>query len=273
VARLREARPLLEWPAIATGEGGDPEPADAPAGVPEAATRTVATEPEAATEPTAHSEPGATAEPSATAPWPATEPVATEPAPRSSGLDPRILVLVSGLTVVAALVAFAAGRVSSSAAPHPAADDPSAAPGSQRRAPGPATHAANAVARGLAGVASACEIPASDDAEVLRRAMERCGPAPIARAPRPAPEIPDVPASAAPAASDEPATGRYGIPAPTPAAQTPGQGPCLRGCEATHATCSARCGKEPTQGSQSGDYQICLAKCLSSASKCRLACQ
>jgi hypothetical protein len=270
LARLREARPLFEWPDASVPEA-------APAAVDEAAAPGADAEPAAPAPPDADAAPPTTPAGTAPAPlpdaapvaWPGVQPEAVEK-PRDRGLDPRLLVLVSGLTLVAALVAFAAGRVSS--APRPGDDAKSAAAANTRRAPGLATHAADALARHLAGVAAACEVPATDDATVMQRAAEHCGPPPP---PRPRPALPPTePApSAAPEPSDEPAAGRYGIPAPTPPTRAPGEGPCIKGCEATHSACLGRCGTEPTQGSQYADYQQCLAKCLSATSKCRLACQ
>lgn len=273
--RLRAERPLLEWPVrpseSAAEEPSSPEGAEeppAPSNEEPAGTKleTPSSRHEARQ---AAGAPGVD-EPAPSAPWPGNEPTAPEAAHRERGLDPRILVLVSGLTVVAALIAFAAGRASTGGNRGAAEATKAVAP--QRRPAGPATHAADAIARGLAGVAGACEIPASDDANVLQRAVEQCGPAPLPR-PRPAPDAPELAPSAAPAATDDPGPGRYGIPAPTPATRAPTEGTCLRGCAATHAACGGRCGKEPTQGTQYADYQSCLAKCLSSASKCRLACQ
>lgn len=268
--RLRAERPLLEWPAHS------PETAAEDPSSPEGTEAFVSNEAPAATATEGPSPRDEAGQPSGTpvdapapsAPWPGNEPTEPEAANRERGLDPRILVLVSGLTVIAALIAFAAGRASSGSSRGAAEAAKTSAP--HRRPAGPATHAADAISRSLAGVAGACEIPASDDADVLQRAVEHCGPAPR---PRLTPDAPDLAMSAAPAASDDPGPGRYGIPAPTPAARAPAEGTCLRGCAATYAACGGRCGKEPTQGTQYADYQLCLAKCLSSASKCRLACQ
>lgn len=61
-------------------------------------------------------------------------------------------------------------------------------------------------------------------------------------------------------------------PAPAPAKPQVSDG-CIDKCAATQKQCNRGCGSEPTSSSAYERWQGCQTQCLSSASKCRLACQ
>jgi hypothetical protein len=202
-------------------------------------------------------------------------------AARSGGIDPRIFIAVAGLMVLAAVIAYLAGRAST--VPVDAAGAPASStstPAGAARADGPAALAADMLSRSFANLARVCELPTSagTGAQVFRRIAERCGPpAPphrltpsgdppvIATAPPPAP-------SADPAAPRNRRQGRGGDPGPgDPPA--PAKGGCMGTCEAHHAACSAHCGPEPIEGSAYDGYQRCQGQCLRDASHCRLGCR
>ncbi len=195
-----------------------------------------------------------------------------QPRPRQAprALDARILIAVAGLMVVAAGIAFAAGRVSSGDAtatlpPNPAAT----ATGAPRRPDGPAVRAADAMGRSLSNVSRACELRGIAPGEVLVAALADCGPGGVARRPRRPPPDPD----AAPA-PPEPAPVNAAPPraADPSAAAIPG-GPCLADCDSRHGGCRSGCGAEPQHATEYAPHQQCLAKCLAAASKCRLGCE
>jgi hypothetical protein len=203
--------------------------------------------------------------------WPGTT---APPAPVASrGIDPRVLVLVAGLMLLAAIVAFLAGRAGSGTAPQAATA--SAAP----RAPGmkgdgPAAAAADAIARSYANLARVCELPASAGGNelVFRRAFERCGPGAPARRAGASPAPTSATTADTATSPDAPPT-RTARPSRDPgAAPAPARG-CIGTCDTQHAACRARCGGEPTESSAYDVYQRCLGRCLSDASRCRLSCR
>jgi hypothetical protein len=297
VAKLKELRPLVDWPELdalpppasqaqkAAPEAGaapvEPTVAAAPLADPLVPAPAAGFAPPAPTvvEPAPVFLPTPSAAPSRPAAvWPGTVNANPEP-PRSQGIDARVLVVVAGLTVLAAVIAYAAGRASNGA---PAAQAPAeavtgiAAVPVPRRAPGPATRAADAVARSLANVAKSCELPPGTEAnaDLLARAFERCGPpAPRAaltydRLPTPVPTL-DPPRDPPPDPA-RPRTPRTPSPAPPP-----DKGPstaCLGGCAAESRACNAGCGAEPQQSSQYDAYMRCRSRCMSTASHCKLAC-
>ena len=63
---------------------------------------------------------------------------------------------------------------------------------------------------------------------------------------------------------------RYAKPAPAKPAISDA---CVQKCSATKLQCNRACGSEPTSGSQYDRWQGCQTQCLSTASKCQLACQ
>ncbi|MFO0761263.1 MAG: hypothetical protein U0359_32590 [Byssovorax sp.] len=300
VAKVRELRPLVDWPdpsslppPASQARAAPVEPADAavpaPPADPGSARAPLPEEPLAPPAALASSEPSPPASsssaPSAQAAsrpapvWPGTVASLPDP-PRGQGIDPKILILVAGLTVLAAVIAYAAGRASSpTAAPAPteSATTVAAAP-VPRRAPCPATRAADAVARSLANVAKLCELaPGTEvNADLLARAFERCGPPPPRAAmtfsPPPSPVLPpDLPRD--PALDPEPArphTPRQSAPAPAPD-KGPGAA-CIAQCNAENRSCNAGCGAEPSQSTQYDGYMKCRSRCRSAMSHCLLAC-
>jgi hypothetical protein len=201
----------------------------------------------------------------------------SEPPAKPRGIDPRVLVVVAGLTLIAALFAYAAGRAShagASAAASASAVAPEASAAAPKNPGGPAARAADAFAHGLEDVARTCEVAAAErpGAEVLRAAFERCGPR---RAPvQPAVPIPPAEPTPEPTRAEPDRPTRPQSPSPDrPLPPGPSDGGCMKGCASQHASCRNACGPEPTEGSKYADYQACLSKCLTSASKCRLGCQ
>ena len=286
VAKLRALRPDVEWPEPADPALAAPTPqtiADAPRLQEEREVGPTIPDPLAPP----LSQPGRTeaartegAPPSRVAPaWPGNTVAASSGAGRA--IDARVLVVVAGLTVLAALIAYAAGRASRPplAAPEAAG---SAAPSNSappRRPDGPATHAADALRRSLDRVVRGCDLPASTDrdASILGLALARCGVQ--LRAPLSAlnPPVPDIPlpservveprpqgktrtpkAAKEPAAVKDPATAKADA--------------CLGVCEAERRSCNDHCGAEPLEGSLYDGYMRCRSRCLSATSHCRLAC-
>lgn len=301
VAKLRELRPEVEWPEPAVAAAAPKTIAGVPLQVVEGLAAPgadgavgAASASNPSTAPNAPSGAGerpplfaesaeapATKAPLAAPMWPGTVDPSRAPPPR--GLDARLLVLVAALTVAAAVIAYLAGR--SASAPQAAA--PEGETVAARRAEGPATRAADAMSRSMGRVARACEIAAGP--EVFKRVFERCGPVPPAtrvRAPGPSPNEPHVGDGSdarerdrdrerPPEPPGEPARKRQqrGADPGDPPAARPGGGGCIGRCDADHRACKSNCGPEPTDASRYDGYQQCLSRCLSAASRCRLACQ
>ncbi|MEJ7729779.1 MAG: hypothetical protein WKG00_11225 [Polyangiaceae bacterium] len=268
-AALRQARPLVEWP-----EPG-PSPADEEAvelsgealvddfapGAPPFDALPVSVPPSSRGGPASFAaDPGPPAR--------AWQPLAPENRPRA--LDARILIAVAGLMVVAAAIAFAAGRVSTGEATTTAPTASVTSSGAPRRPDGPAVRAADAVGRSLSNVSRACELRGIEPGGVLVAALAECGPGGVARRPR-RPPVDGEASAPAPAetAAVHAATPRAAAPGP---AGNPG-GPCITGCDGRHGECRAGCGPEPQHATEYAPHQQCLARCLAAASKCRLGCE
>ncbi len=286
VARLREARPLVEWPEPVAGPGATEAtaPPAAPSFTPLSASpgRLGPVEPAPPASSPAlvdpySAPPGSTRPP---APWPGVTPVIQAPA-RPGGIDPRIFVAVAGLMVLAAILAYLAGRASSATptADATGASDTAAPPSS--KGDGPAALAAGALGRSFASMARVCELPSSAGTSslVFRRIYERCGPlAPPQRSYAPPLPVVTAPTSAdpAPPAEAPPPRGKRGGGRggdPTPGDAPSGSGGCMGTCNAQHAACRSHCGAEPTESSAYDGFQRCLGRCLSDASRCRLGCR
>lgn len=305
VARLREAKPEVDWDSGATPAPALPAENDG-APVPPAISSPPLAPPATAAFPALSASPGtfgpapplrdpyapppgppaiqvpipsaASAPPPPVGAWPGVTPVA--PVAPARGIDPRILVAVAGLMVLAAVIAYLAGRASSAPAPGDAAAAASASVPPSVRSDGPAALAAGAIARSFANLARVCELPSSAGANALvfTRAFERCGPsAPSRRSPAPATPSSAADGSAEPAPTAEPApprsrrSGRGADQAPSEA--PPAAKGCMGSCDAQHSGCRAHCGPEPTESSAYDGYQRCLGRCLSDASRCRLGCR
>jgi hypothetical protein len=315
VAKLREVRPLMEWPEPATPQAvvpALPEPMIAPSGdpfapsafpqVPTLPSSPGTLQPGAPQPPVPEHEPappsfasgppiadpfgapapgppamGLPPSPGQPSPiWPGTF---VAPPPRT-GLDPRLIAAGIGLTALlgaAVVIAFLAGRATSgdgvSAAP---AASSTASPEGAHRGDGPAAMVTDAVARGLANVARACELPPSvgESVAVFVRVYERCGPPPLQ--PRsalpPAATPPPEPADTAAGPGARPRRPGRGGGDGQPAAPAPGQG-CFGKCNADHRACDAHCGPEPTDSGSYANYQRCLGRCLSESSHCMQSCR
>jgi hypothetical protein len=234
------------------------------------------------------------------APWPGTVAAVVKPAGSGGGVDPRIFVAVASLMVVAAVIAYLAGRASSASGG--AADGsegavasatPRAGAGAGARADGPAALVADAMARSFANMARACELPPSAGANALvfQRVFARCGPGSNQRRVSkgsPGATAADDPGadpapSAAPSAEAAPTAdpprgrnrrpGRGGGDTPPGEAPAPSGKGCMGACDGAHASCRSHCGAEPTESGAYDGYQRCLGRCLSDASRCRLSCR
>ncbi|MEO7328663.1 MAG: hypothetical protein ABI193_08810, partial [Minicystis sp.] len=293
VAKLKELRPLVDWPepdalpppasqaqkaasalpalsalsALPGPEIAASAPIDDPMLPAPAAGR-------AAPSPTVidpvPSSPAAIAPPAPSRPapvWPGTVGANPDP-PRSQGIDARVLVLVAALTVLAAVIAYAAGRASNNAPAAQAAPADSAGSVAvvplPRRAPGPATRVADAVARSLANVAKSCALPPGTEAnaDLLARAFERCGPpspraaVTLDRLPVPMPTLDPPRDPPADPGSTRPRPRTPGASAPPPDKSGPSNA-CLAKCGAESRSCSSSCGAEPQQSTQYEAYMLC----------------
>lgn len=333
LAKLREVRPLVEWPEAPAAEGGGgedvrfaPPPAlDGPGHLVgfEAAVLSDAASGEGISAPvdqadsqaipppippplppaatvidpalvTSSRAPLSAAAPlsgrSAGAAWPGT---VETPKAEGRGIDPRLLILVPALTLLAAIVAFFAGRAGNSE-PEAAALAGTSSPSGTAEAGGaevsntPGGRVSEAISRSLSNVARACEIPLRGPAaeDILVRAFDQCGPpaAPPRSIPDPSPPR-SIGSDADPQAAGAPGLAAGGaVDRPGPRAPVVPKAPdlpvdngpaaaCMNGCQSEHNTCKGRCGKEPAQSSLYEAYQACLGRCLSTASKCRLQCK
>jgi hypothetical protein len=279
VAKLRELRPLVEWP-----EPADPARPQAPAAAPLPKTIAAAPLVVPALDAPANGPPiqdplSPPSSPAARAPnaaaWPGTaRPAAAAPA-APKGIDPRVLIVVASLTVLAALIAYAAGRASrpEAAAPDAAA---SAAPVVATRPPGPATHAADAFRRSLDRVVRSCDLPTGSDrdASILGLALAHCGlqlrtPMSALTAP---PLEPMIPTEPRPPSTRVKSTKTSKDPAQAVTPPTPKGDVCIAACETDRRSCNDHCGSEPTESSLYDGYMRCRSRCLSATSHCRLAC-
>lgn len=291
--KLREARPLVEWPepVALSAPGLAFVPGPAPTQPMSSPGRLGSGPPQPMNSPgylgsaPAHSESADLPPPSGLGPASGSDmkwiPPGHEPAPAEAprtGIDPRILVAVSALMVLGAGIAYLAGRASSSSASAPVAGA-SAAPAGRSpryRTDGPAGRAAQVFERSLANVARACEVPLSGDpdTDILTSAFDQCGPLPPDSPRRlrlPASDLDPPTPTTEPARPRGPARPggdrRETIPTPTG-----GEGDCISGCDGQHKGCRSSCGPEPKQSSEYAGYQACLGRCLSRASLCRRGC-
>ncbi len=281
VTKLRELRPLVEWP-----EPSDPALASPPAAPKTIVAAPLALDPQAPgallQDPLAPSTATATLQSQVAPPlpraWPGTvapTPVAAIPGPR--GIDPRVLILVAGLTVLAALIAYAAGRASRppTAAGEAAGSAAPASSAARTRPPGPATYAANAFRRSLDRVVRSCDLPTSADrdAAILGLALSRCGlqlraPLSALTAPPLEPVILDNPRPQPPRTRPRPA--KDPVQAKDPA--TTKADACIGACESERRSCNDHCGPEPLESSLYDGYMRCRSRCMSATARCRLAC-
>ena len=287
VAKLRELRPLVEWPepsdlALALG-AAPPSVAAAPLPAPTFGLGLgldLDLDPREGGAPIQdpHSPPASAAPRSAVArAWPGTtgSTPATPAAPK--GIDPRVLIVVAGLTVLAALIAYAAGRASRppTAAPEAAGSALPVGSAAPQKPAGPAMRAAGAFRRSLDRVVRSCDLPTGSDrdASILGLALAHCGL--TLRAPSSALTAPPLDPIIT---NDRPPSTRV---KPTRTPKDPAQAPipvtskgdtCIAGCETDRKSCNDHCGAEPTESSLYDGYMRCRSRCLSATSHCRLAC-
>jgi hypothetical protein len=292
VDRLRAARPLVEWPDTPTVPSAassiEPAHTDIPRPAPlpklpqmpppsptlEAATLAPpAITPTPRTPNVTGAEPTKARSPGAAGPGGA-------PARTPRRIDSRLAVGALGLVAASLIVAFLIGRASSAPGDDAARGGAASASAAPKGAPPPAarpdgvaSRAAAAIDRRIEGLARACEIQPGSAEDVMRRALERCGPSSASAAHRTAPAQPsDPPAAQAPAAQASPGAEPRAA-AAAGLAPAGGNTGCVGACERRHKACRAtQCGKEPTQSTQYQRYQSCLSDCLEQASKCRLGC-
>jgi hypothetical protein len=308
VAKLKEAKPLVEWPAPLPAEEQAfqppaitaqpaaevaPPPAAAapeaaPAAAPEAAP---AAAPEAAPAPvTAPAPAPAPAPAAAPAPPPAapTGPIIRDPyAPAFPGTAPRAaaptgvrgpvviavfgaLVLL-GVSFVIYLVLTRANKFEDPNATAAASASASARPPRPRRPSGIARIAADTMDRSLANLARACEIPAGDTpgAGLFKTAYEQCGA-------RSQPGRPNVPRPTSTGSGSTPSTptstpGAADDPAPP---STPDPSPPSKSTAPSDATPrTARTGAPTTtKPADNGAADACLGKCASAQHQCNDRC-
>ncbi|MBK9264826.1 MAG: hypothetical protein IPM54_34215 [Polyangiaceae bacterium] len=295
VAKLAEARPLMEWPAPLANA-----PAPAAAETNPAETNTSEFAPKAEVPPPAEVAPKPAAPPPAGpepvirdpfAPaWPGTAASSTTSANRLEGrkLAPMLAGAMVLLTIIAIGI-FLAVRVGKD--PEPAASEVVA--GRPLRTTGPARMAADAMKRSLESLARGCDLQlppgANVDVSLFSAAYAQCGtragiafPPPGLRIDKPSDataEPPDAqPNAPAPALPSPQQTnpGRDAQPRPAPAPAPDKAVPsdaCVQKCAATKRQCNRGCGAEPTSSSEYDRWQACQTQCLSAASKCQLACQ
>jgi hypothetical protein len=282
VAKLRELRPLVEWPepadpALAFGAPPPPSVVGPPLVAPTLDQRE-ARDGGAPIQDPLSAPPSAAPRSAVARAWPGTTAPTSATPDAPKGIDPRVLIVVAGLTVLAALIAYAAGRAS--APPTAAADAAGSAlpvgSASPQRPPGPAMRASNAFRRSLDRVVRSCDLPTGSDrdASILGLALGHCGlvlraPASALTAPPLDPIIP----------SDRPSTTTRVK--PTKTSKDPAQAAipvtskgdsCIAGCETDRKSCNDHCGAEPTESSLYDGYMRCRSRCLSATSHCRLAC-
>ncbi len=300
--KLRDARPLVEWPA----DREQAAPAFAPPPAASPALPTVeALSPPASSQ--SVSSPGAGPLPAKPDPylsprWPGTTDLRA--GQEKKRFDPKIIGAVVGLIVLAAVIAFFIGRAGSSdsntkentskTAALTASAGASAKPPSSARPRVPAWVVSAAIAKGLANVARNCELPINPDdpnidESVISRALALCGRSaqddlppqrPIENQNRAnEPQRKDIGEQAIKTAekpiqqtgpktqpNSKPKTGE------TPPAGQNGGG-CLSRCGSEHNSCKSQCGKEPTESSLYEQFQSCNSRCLVAFSACKRSCQ
>lgn len=311
VAKLAEAKPLMEWPGSPTNASAAPTivettsppetpAADAPqldvAATPAPNVDTAATAPVPPVPPvkpfglTIPTPEPVIRDPFAPA-WPGTSATASTTNPKRVE-ERKYAPIVAAVIVLVAFVAigvFFAVRVSRT----PEQPAMEIVAGRPLRPNGPARMAADAMKRSLESLARGCDLdlPRGTDVDVwlFSAAYTQCGtrlgiafPPPGLRVDKPRSlNAPDDPADApddAPLVNTprqtNPARDNAARPAPAPAPAKPAiSDGCVEKCGATKRQCNRACGSEPTSGSEYDRWQGCQTSCLSAASKCQLACQ
>lgn len=310
VAKLSEARPLVEWPEAMPSVAAAPPPAPPPPLVEALSAPAPAptTLPQKASEAPLPTKP----DPYLTPKWPGTtDPRAGEKNKQNTkNIDPKnpiIIGAVASIVVVAALIAYFVGRSASSpergdatntkstielAASASASARAQAAASAKARIPSWIVSAA--IAKGLANVARNCELPINENAQnidesVISRALALCGrpnsqeqipynPSENTNNTNESQETREKPSAKTTKTGEKAIESPKALPrpksneAPPPAAGGSGGG-CLNGCNTEHNTCKKQCGKEPTESSLYEQFQSCNSRCLVAFSKCKRSCQ
>jgi hypothetical protein len=212
--------------------------------------------------------------PTSRAPFPGTFQDAGASSPRArEGIDPKVLVVVAGLMLALAVVAFGAGLFWSRRGPSTEAPKAGAAP----RPNAVASRASSVLDAALLGVATRCEVDVdgAPGAEILATAQEGCGRATREAKRRalndratPAPLDPSLPRPRADANDDDRRPSR-----PSTGGGAPERPTCLSRCAGVKGDCMSACGEEPSDASKFDVWQACSGRCLASESRCRLSCR
>lgn len=309
VAKLSEARPLVEWPEATPSVAAAPPPPAPPPPLVEALSAPAAAQtlPQKAYEAPLPTKP----DPYLTPKWPGTtDPRAEKNNKNNKNIDPRNPILIGAIAAViamAALIAFFVGRAGSSqdsgdtkntkstielAASASASARAQAAASAKARIPSWIVSAA--IAKGLANVARNCELPINENAQnidesVISRALALCGrpnsqeqipynPSENTSNTNESQETREKPSAKTTKTGEKAIESPKALPkpksneTPPPAAGGSGGG-CLNGCNAEHNTCKKQCGKEPTESSLYEQFQSCNSRCLVAFSKCKRSCQ
>lgn len=330
VAKLAEARPLMEWPAPQTTTSASPFP-DAPPFAPAPDSASIPLESGApdtvVTAPPTVSSPAPPTVPSPSPFAPPLEPAApivSPPKPIATTISPpepilrdpfapgfpgtagpsaandkqlegrKFAPIIAGAVALITIITigiFLAVRVGK----NPDSATSEVVGGRPLRPEGPARLAAEAMKKSLESLARGCdlEVPRGTDVGVwlFAAAYGQCGtrlsiafPPPGLRVDKPrsvnSPDpadiddaVPNAPPANTPRQTNP---GRDVAPRPAPApapVKAQGSDGCVEKCAATQKQCNRGCGSEPTSSSAYERWQSCQTQCLSTASKCRLACQ
>lgn len=308
VAKLAEARPLMEWPAPtnkakmpafpAPPEFAPPAAAPAAASAPATAPATAtATAPAPAPAPVSAPAPAPVIRDPYAAGWPGTAPQnGASPSRSVEGRKVTMMIAIGGVTIaLIAIGAFLVGRAGSKEGPAPLLTGKDAQAKGERpmRESGAARLAADAVTRSFGHLARGCDLALAPNEQpgpfLFKAAYEQCGSRPTIGRPPGLPRIPRADGSAATAEpppddpTPEPLVPRTPRPTtdrtPKPGATADKPPPpdaataCMDKCAASLRSCNGSCGPEPTSSSQYGSWQSCKSQCLAAVSKCRLDCQ
>jgi hypothetical protein len=193
------------------------------------------------------------------------------------------VLVIGGVVLAIAIVAFGAGLLWSRGSSRTAAGSsasPSGAGATSARV-GPALLAAGLLEDHVIDVAARCAVPyeANASREVLELAMVLCDRKTPSSGGDAVDDIAPTPRSSRanrdPLDPDEEPT----RPRPRPEPRDPGPRPapaggggCLSKCKSVRSSCMSACGAEPSDASQYEKYTGCTSKCVSAESRCRLGC-
>lgn len=301
LAKLAEARPLVEWPQ-SLPEAPLPPPAEEAPSPP-----ALAPSPPAALSPALPTKPDPYLAPQASPNWPGLAGGHKSKPP----IDPKIAAIAGGIFVFVVAVsglAFWLGRSGSSsdgAKPANSSELTAVSSASAKASPSgrprvPSWVVSAAIAKGLANVARNCELPVPTgdeaiDESVISRALALCGRQAAQADPgdnsNDNSANSDISQGAGPQgagqANSNSNTGNTtntnntgakntkpvakGANDPKPVAKGSGDA-CIDRCNAQHSGCKQQCGKEPAESALYQQYQNCSSRCLISLSSCKRSC-